>query len=110
MFGALLKRSIGKKGREVPTARLVAQVAREAGVSKPFVKKLLEGDPTTGLAKALRVADAVGLRLHSHRRPYHDDAVVKAPAVSLEAKRLTLAEEQVAGKQALAATIKSFKR
>lgn len=44
-------------------------VATSAGVSKQFVHDLVKGKPNTGLAKALRVASAVGLTLYSHRRP-----------------------------------------
>lgn len=63
IFGKFLEHCRRDKGLTLEV------VAASAGVSKQFVHDLMTGKPNTGLAKALRVASAVGLTLYSHRRP-----------------------------------------
>ena len=63
IFGKFLEHCRRDKGLTLEV------VAARAGVSKQFVHDLVTGKPNTGLAKALRVALAVGLTLYSHRRP-----------------------------------------
>lgn len=59
--GAFVARALG----DIARARGMAQVARDAGVSRESLYKSLSGDRNPGFDTVLKVIEALGLRLHA---------------------------------------------
>lgn len=59
--GAFVARALG----DIARARGMAQVARDAGVSRESLYKSLSGDRNPGFDTVLKVIKALGLRLHA---------------------------------------------
>lgn len=63
--GAFIARALGNICR----AKGMAQVAREAGLSRESLYKALSGDRNPSFDTILKVIDALGLRLHAGTAP-----------------------------------------
>lgn len=59
--GAFVAKALG----DIARARGMAQVARDAGVSRESLYKSLSGDRNPGFDTILKVVKALGLRLHA---------------------------------------------
>lgn len=59
--GAFVAKALG----DIARARGMAQVARDAGVSRESLYKSLSGDRNPGFDTVLKVIKALGLRLHA---------------------------------------------
>ena len=59
---------IAKALGNIAKAKGMAQVARDAGLSRESLYKALSGDRSPGFATILRVIDALGLKLHAEAK------------------------------------------
>jgi probable addiction module antidote protein len=59
--GAFIAKALG----DIARAKGMAQVARDAGLSRESLYKALSGERITGFDTILKVVEALGLRLHA---------------------------------------------
>lgn len=56
---------VAKALRDIPRAKGMAQVARDAGLFRESLYKALSGERSPGFDTVLKVIEALGLRLHA---------------------------------------------
>jgi probable addiction module antidote protein len=60
---------IAKALGNIAKAKGMAQVARDAGLSRESLYKALSGDRSPGFDTILKVVDALGMKLHAEAKP-----------------------------------------
>jgi len=60
---------VAKALGNIAKAKGMAQVARDAGLSRESLYKALSGDRSPGFDTILKVVDALGIKLHAEAKP-----------------------------------------